>query len=127
MVNRVLLIGHVGKDPSCKVTAAGRPMVTFALTTRDVGRDGVGRTDWHQVVVFDQSASFLTQVSTPKGAGKPALFHQGAVLYVEGAIRTEESTDKATGKKTYFTRIYATQVQILDPVGTLPVAHEGGG
>lgn len=122
MINRAVLIGHVGKDPVCKLTAAGRPMVSFSLATRERGRNGQERTDWHQIVAFDATAQYLTQLSTPKYQDRPALFRQGVIAYCEGSIRTEESTDRE-GRKSYFTRIYASRVTILGPGGTMT---EGG-
>lgn len=122
MINRVILVGHLGKDPECKQTSEGRAMVTFSLATKERSRDGSMRTDWHQVVAFDKTAEILTMLATPSG-DRYASLRKGSLVYVEGSIRTDITEDKKSGGKKYFTRIYATRATLLGSVGPRAGSH----
>src|SRR4026207_227168 len=92
-VNRVILIGNLGRDPEMRYTQAGEPIANFSLATSErwTGKDGQKqeRTEWHRVEVFGKTAQIVRDYCTK---GKP--------VYVEGSIRYEEWTDKDGNKRT---------------------------
>src|SRR6187549_1495955 len=91
-VNKVTLIGNVGKDPEIRYTQSGEPIANFSLATSENWTDKSGqkqeKSEWHRVEVFGKPAVVVRDYVTK---GKP--------LYVEGSIHYEEWTDKATGAK----------------------------
>jgi single-strand DNA-binding protein len=96
-VNKVILIGNVGKDPEIRYMQSGEPIANFSLATNEVWNDKSGqrqeRTEWHRVEVFGKTAQVVRDYVTK---GKP--------IYIEGSIRYEEWTDK-DGNKRNTTRI----------------------
>jgi single-strand DNA-binding protein len=97
-VNRVILIGNLGKDPEIRYTQAGEPIANFSLATNEVWTDKSGqkqeRTEWHQVEVFGKPAQVARDYLT-----------KGRQVYIEGSIRYDEWPDKTTGEKRKATRI----------------------
>ena len=112
-VNKVLLIGHVGKDPEVKYTPGGKAIATFSLATNEVykGKDGnqQERTEWHRIVTWDRRAEIMGE-----------YLKKGQLVYLEGRLQTRSWDDK-DGVKRYTTEIVATDVQFLGRKG------EGGG
>jgi single-strand DNA-binding protein len=96
-VNKVILIGNVGRDPEIRYTQSGEPIANFTLATNEVWNDKSGqkqeRTEWHRVEVFGKTAQVVRDYVT-----------KGRSVYVEGSIRYEEWTDK-DGNKRNTTRI----------------------
>lgn len=85
MVNKVVLIGNLGRDPELFHTQSGQPVARLSLATNEVWmKDGERqrRTEWHRVVVWGPPAERLT-----------AQLHKGASVYVEGRLRTRSFTD----------------------------------
>jgi single-strand DNA-binding protein len=86
-VNKVTLIGNVGKDPEIRYTQSGEPIANFSLATSENWTDKSGqkqeKTEWHRVEVFGKTAQVVRDYVTK---GKP--------LYVEGSIKYDEYTDK---------------------------------
>ena len=86
-VNKVTLIGNVGKDPEIRYTQSGEPIANFSLATSESWTDKSGqkqeKTEWHRVEVFGKTAQVVRDYVTK---GKP--------LYVEGSIKYDEYTDK---------------------------------
>ncbi|MEO8362735.1 MAG: single-stranded DNA-binding protein [Vicinamibacteria bacterium] len=86
-VNKVTLIGNVGKDPEIRYTQSGEPIANFSLATSESWTDKAGqkqeKTEWHRVEVFGKTAQIVRDYVTK---GKP--------LYVEGSIKYDEYTDK---------------------------------
>lgn len=110
MLNKVMLIGNLGRDPELKYGQSGSAICTLGVATshtRGTGDQRVTETEWHNVVVFGKSAEACGQ-----------YLHKGSKVYVEGRLRTR-SWDK-DGVKQYRTEILADTVQFLDP-------REGGG
>lgn len=96
-VNKVILIGNLGRDPEIRYTQGGEPIANFSLATSEkwTGKDGQKqeRTEWHRVEVFGKAAQVVRDYLT-----------KGRPVYVEGQIRYEEWTDK-DGNKRNSTRI----------------------
>ena len=96
-VNKVILIGNLGKDPEIRYTQGGEPIANFSLATSENWTDKSGqkqeRTEWHRVEVFGKTAQVVRDYCTK---GKP--------VYVEGSIRYDEWTDK-DGQKKHTTKI----------------------
>src|SRR5512145_1992932 len=97
-VNRVILIGNLGKDPEIRYTQAGEPIANFTLATNEVWTDKSGqkqeRTEWHRVEVFGKPAQVVRD-----------YLSKGRQVYVEGSIRYDEWTDK-DGNKRNTTKIH---------------------
>jgi single-strand DNA-binding protein len=115
-VNKVILIGNLGKDPEVKYTQSGMAVANFSLATNDRVKDKDGnwtdRTEWHNIVLFDRKAEV---------AGE--YLKKGRTVYIEGSIRTNSWDDKETGQKRYKTEIIGTQMVLLGG----PRDGEGGG
>lgn len=113
-VNKVILVGNLGKDPELRYTPAGAAVATFSLATteRFKGKDGQQqeKTEWHNIVAWRQLAEIC---------GK--FLHKGKQVYIEGRIQTR-SYDDRDGNKRYITEIVADQMQMLGRAG-----EEGGG
>lgn len=104
-VNKVILVGNLGKDPELRYTKSGHPVANFSVATTDKwqGKDGntEERTEWHQVVVWGKSAE-----NCQKFLGK------GSTVYLEGSLQTRKWEDKA-GNERYTTEVRAERVQFL--------------
>lgn len=105
-VNKVILIGHVGKEPEVRYTQGGAPVANFSLATNETWNSQSGerqeRTDWHRIVAWRKLAEFCQE-----------YIHKGSFLYVEGKIRTR-SYDDRDGTKRYITEIDAQTIHMLD-------------
>jgi single-strand DNA-binding protein len=97
-VNRVILIGNLGRDPEIRYTQGGEPIANFSLATNEVWTDKSGqkqeRTEWHRVEVFGKAAQVVRD-----------YLAKGRQVYVEGSIRYDEWTDK-DGNKRNTTKIH---------------------
>ncbi len=117
-VNKVILIGNLGKDPEIKYTPSGMAVAHFSLATNDRVKDKDGnwtdRTEWHNIVLFDRKAEV---------AGE--YLKKGRTVYIEGSIRTNSWDDKETGQKKYRTEIIGNQMVLLG--GGPREGAEGGG
>jgi len=106
-VNKVILLGNVGKDPEVKATQSGVLVVNFSLATTDRVKDQSGtwndRTEWHNMVAFKRTAEIVRDYA-----------HKGSKLYIEGKIVTRSWDDKETGKKAYRTEIIVNDLSLLD-------------
>jgi single-strand DNA-binding protein len=113
-VNKVILVGNLGKDPEIKRTQQGKPVATFSLATNERYKDKDGqwqdRTEWHNIVLWERLAEV---------AGE--YLKKGGKVYIEGRIRTESWDDKQTGQKKYITKIIGSDLVLLGGRG------EGGG
>lgn len=105
-VNKVILLGNVGKEPEFKVTPSGVPVATFSLATSDRTKDKSGewqdRTEWHNVVAFQRTAEVVRD-----------YVKKGSKLYVEGKIQTRSWDDQASGQKRYRTEILVNDISLL--------------
>jgi len=113
-VNKVILVGNLGRDPEVRYTASGTPVANFPLATSDRWTDQASgerkeRTEWHRIVVWGKSAEVAGQ-----------YLRKGRQVYVEGSLQTREWTDRE-GQKRYTTEVRAQTFQML---GVRPT--EGG-
>src|SRR4029450_2174608 len=92
-LNKVILIGNLGKDPEIRYTQGGDPIANFSLATNEAWTDKSGqkqeRTEWHRVEVFGKTAEIVRDYCT-----------KGKQVYIEGSIRYDEWTDKDGVKRT---------------------------
>jgi single-strand DNA-binding protein len=113
-VNKVILIGNLGKDPEVKYTAGGMPVAKFSLATNERFKDKEGqwqdRTEWHNIVAFQRTAEIVGE-----------YLKKGGKCYIEGSLRTSSWDDKESGQKKYKTEIIANDLVLLSGRG------EGGG
>jgi single-strand DNA-binding protein len=104
-INKVTLIGNVGKNPDVKYTQSGTPYTTFSLATSEVWKDKDGslqeRTDWHSVVAWRKLAEIIGE-----------KVRKGSRLYIEGKIQTRAI--EKNGDRRYVTDIVAENMLILD-------------
>jgi single-strand DNA-binding protein len=107
-VNKVILIGRLGKDPEDRVTAGGTRVSNFSLATDQV-RTGNGTaqhtTEWHRIVVYGKPAEQCNQ-----------YLRKGRQVCVEGSLQTR-SWEKPPGEKHYTTEVVAVRVTFLDSKG----------
>jgi len=106
-VNKVILLGCVGKDPEIKHTEQGGTITNFSVATSESWKDKttgqqVEKTEWHRVVAFNRLAEIIGQ-----------YVKKGSKVYVEGSIKTRKWQDKE-GKDRYTTEIVANELQMLD-------------
>jgi len=108
-LNKVLLIGRLGKEPEPKKTQTGKTVLNITLASSEFYKDKSGnkqeRTEWHRVVLWDRVADVVGQYC-----------HKGSQIFVEGSLQTREWEDK-DGNKRYTTEIVGRNVQLLDPKG----------
>jgi single-strand DNA-binding protein len=110
MVNKVILIGRLGKDPELRSTAGGQTVARFSLATDEKFTDRNGekqeRTEWHNIVVWGKLAEICGQ-----------FLRKGKLVYIDGSIRSDSWDDKETGQKKYKTEIVAQNMKMLDRKG----------
>lgn len=109
-VNKVILLGNLGKDPEVKYTPQGTAVAKFSLATTDRYKDKEGnwqdRTEWHNIVLWQRLAEI---------AGE--YLKKGSKVYIEGRIRTDSWDDKQTGEKKYRTEIVGNDIVLLSGRG----------
>ncbi len=107
-VNKVILIGNVGKDPEVRYLDNNNRVANFSLATTERGyklANGTeipDKTEWHNIVVWRGLAEVVEK-----------YVKKGSQLYIEGKIRTRNYEDKTTGTKRYITEIYADNLNLL--------------
>jgi single-strand DNA-binding protein len=113
-VNKVILIGNLGKDPEVKYTPQGTPVAKLTIATNERFKDKSGewqdRTEWHNVVLWQRLAEI---------AGE--YLKKGGKVYIEGRLQTRSWDDKTSGQKKYMTEVVASDLVLLGGRG------EGGG
>ena len=116
-LNKIMLIGDVGKEPEVRYLDSGVAVATFSLATTERGytlQNGTqvpDRTEWHNIVLWRGLAEVAEK-----------YVHKGDKLYIEGKIRTR-SYDDQNGQKRYVTEVFADNMEMLSPKGT---ASQGG-
>lgn len=127
-VNKVILIGNLGRDPEVRRTGAGDPIVNFSIATTESWRDKAtgerkDRTEWHNIVIFNENLGRVAEQYCKKGSK----------VYVEGALQTREYTDR-DGNQRKATEVvlqrFRGELTLLDPKGGGAGAgsyDEGGG
>ena len=105
-VNKVLLLGNVGKDPEIASTNGGTLVAKLSLATSERFKDKQGewqdRTEWHNLVAYARGAEIFRD-----------YVHKGSKLYVEGRLTTRSWDDKESGKKIYRTEIVIGDISLL--------------
>lgn len=105
-VNKVILVGNLGKDPEVQHLESGITVTKFSLATSEPYKDKAGnridQTEWHNIVVWRQLAEFCAK-----------YLHKGSAIYLEGKIRSRSWMDKDNNKK-YTTEIIADAIRFLD-------------
>ncbi len=118
MVNKVILIGRLGRDPEMRYTGGGTPVCNFTLATDEVFRDRAGerqkRTEWHRIVAWSKLAEQCSQ-----------HLKKGSLAYIEGQLRTREWNDR-DGNKRNTTEIVAFRMRVLTPRGERALEMEPG-
>lgn len=108
-VNKVMIIGNLGKDPELRATQNGNPVCSLSVATTEVYKDSKGEkreeVEWHKVTVWGLQAEHC---------GK--YLQKGRSVYVEGKLKTDKYTDK-DGVEKYSTGIVAQQVKFLGKKG----------
>lgn len=112
-INKVILIGRLGRDPEISYTASGQAVARLSLATSEEWRDKATgekkeRTEWHRIVVWGK-----------QGENCGAYLAKGRQIYVEGRLQTREWEDK-DGNKRYITEIIAANVTFLGGGGNVP-------
>jgi single-strand DNA-binding protein len=104
-VNKVILVGNLGRDAELRYTPGGAAVATLNMATTEVWNDKAGqrqeKTEWHRVVLWGKSAESLTEYLT-----------KGKQIYVEGRLQTRQWDDK-DGNKRYTTEIRGDRVVLL--------------
>ncbi len=107
MVNRVILVGHLGGDPEMRYTSSGTPVTNFSLATNERWNNQDGerqeRTEWHKIVTWSKLAEISNQYLT-----------KGQLVFIEGRIQTREWDDK-DGNKRRTTEIVASEMRMMSP------------
>ncbi len=108
-VNKVILIGNLGKDPEIRYTPSGQAVATFSMATTRKWRDKEGnpqeQTDWHNIVVWGRQAENANQ-----------YLKKGSPVFIEGRIQTRNYDDKE-GQKRWITEIVCLSMQFLGRAG----------
>jgi len=125
-VNKVILVGNLGKDPEVRNTQAGQKIVNFTMATSDTWNDKASgerkeRTEWHRVVIFNERLADVAE----------RFLRKGRKVYVEGALQTRKWTDQS-GQEKYTTEVvidrFRGELTLLDSNrGEEGGAGEGGG
>ncbi|MFO0988701.1 MAG: single-stranded DNA-binding protein [Alphaproteobacteria bacterium] len=125
-VNKVILVGNLGRDPEVRNAQDGSKIVNFTLATSETWRDKAtgerkDRTEWHRVVIFNER---LADVATQ-------YLKKGMKVYVEGQLQTRKWTDKESGQEKYTTEVVISRFkgdfQMLDSRGGAGADAGNGG
>ena len=121
-VNKVILVGHLGKDPEMKTLPSGGLMAKFSLATSESWTDKATgqrteKTEWHNIVVWDPKLASVVE----------RFLAKGRLVYVEGSITTRSWDDRESGQKKYMTEIKARDIRMLGarPEGAAAGAPSG--
>ena len=116
-VNKVILVGRLGRDPETRYTGSGQAVCNFTMATDETYKDRAGerqkRTEWHRIVVWAKQAEIAQQ-----------YLHKGSLIYLEGRIQTRQWDDRE-GQKRTTTEIVATNFRMLG--GRSDAAGAGAG
>ena len=105
-VNKVILVGNVGKDPEVKYTPGGMPVARFSVATsenyKDRNDEWQERTEWHSIVAWQRLAEIVGE-----------YVRKGSKLYIEGRLQTSSWEDRESGSRKYRTEIVARDIVLL--------------
>ena len=116
-VNKVILVGNLGREPEIRRTQSGKTVASFSVATstrRGGGRDAQENTDWHRIVAWEQLAELCER-----------LLRKGSKVYIEGRLQTREYTDR-DGNNRRTTEVVAREMVFFDTRGG-GGGGEGGG
>ena len=117
-VNKVILLGNLGKDPEVKYTPSGMAIARFTLATNERFKDKEGnwqdKTEWHNLVAFQRTAEIVGE-----------YLKKGRTVYIEGKLQSSSWEDKETGQKKYKTEIIVNDLVLIG--GGQREGGEGGG
>ncbi len=106
-VNKVILVGNIGKDPDVKYTPSGLPVAKFSMATNERYKDKSGnwqdRTEWHNLIAWQRLAEIVGE-----------YVKKGSKVYIEGRLQTSNWEDKQSGEKKYRTEIVVNDLVLLD-------------
>lgn len=110
-VNKVILIGNLGRDPEVRYTPSGVAVANITMATSEAWKDKTSgemqeRTEWHRVVMYQRLAEIVGE-----------YLRKGSKVYIEGRLQTRKWQDKTTGQDRYTTEIIADSMQMLDSKG----------
>ena len=118
-VNKVILVGNLGRDAELRYTPGGAPVATLNMATTEVWNDKGGqkqeKTEWHRVILWGKTAESLNEYLT-----------KGKQIYVEGRLQTR-SWDDREGNKRYTTEVRADQMIMLGTRGDFGGARDTSG
>ncbi len=118
-VNKVILVGRLGRDPETRYTGGGQAVANFSIATDETYKDRNGerqkRTEWHKIVVWGKQAEIAQQ-----------YLKKGSLLFLEGRIQSREWQDKEGQKRTSF-EIVASNFRMLGGRGDAAAAGAGAG
>jgi single-strand DNA-binding protein len=118
-VNKVILVGRLGRDPETRYTGGGQAVANFSVATDETYKDRNGerqkRTEWHKIVVWGKQAEIAQQ-----------YLKKGSLIFIEGRIQSREWQDKEGQKRTSF-EIVATNFRMLGGRADGAAAGAGGG
>lgn len=111
-INKVILIGNLGKDPEMRYTPTGLAIANITLATSEAWKDkqtgeNVERTEWHRIVFYQRLAEIVGE-----------YLRKGAKVYIEGKLQTRKWQDKNSGQDRYTTEVIADNMQMLDAKGS---------
>ena len=119
-VNKVILIGNLGRDPELRYTAKQTPVCSLSVATTEKTKDQQGNwvdhTEWHRVSAFGKTAEVCANHLV-----------KGSRIYLEGKLRTNKWQDKTTGTDKYSTEILMDTFQFLSPKSETARGSAGGG
>jgi single-strand DNA-binding protein len=115
-VNKVILVGNLGKDPEVRRMQSGDPVVNLSLATSETWRDKSSgerkeKTEWHRVVIFNKNLAEVAE----------KYLRKGSKVYVEGSLQTRKWTDKDGAEK------YSTEIVLQNFRGELTMLDSKGG
>ena len=118
-INKVILVGTLGKDPETKTFPNGGSLTQFSIATSDSWTDkNTGerkeQTEWHRIVLQNKLGEIAQQ-----------YLHKGSKVYVEGSLRTRQWTDQ-DGQERYTTEVRGSNIQLLDSKGDNQQQNQGG-
>lgn len=109
-LNKVMLIGNLGKDPEVRYTTSGQGVASFSIATTEKFKNKSGdmeeRTEWHNVVLWGKLAEIAKD-----------YLSKGKTVYIEGRLQTRKWQDK-DGRDRYTTEIVGDKMQMLSPKGS---------
>ena len=115
-VNKVILVGRLGRDPETRFLPSGQQVCNFSLATDETFKDRSGerqkRTEWHRITMWGRLAEIAQQ-----------YLKRGSLVYIEGRLQTRQWDDKTTGAKRSSTDIVANVMKMLGSRGD---AEQGG-